>query len=118
MCVVSSLVLCSSFLSAARHNDLHVLDVMQGGFHLLLEQFVFVSLRGKVVWKDYWLEGDHNAHASHRAKLQLAVRERDEYARVTHRTTRLQSPCTEVVRLLTNTLLTTLGVLGSHFSTG
>lgn len=44
------------FLSAARH-DLHVLDVMQGGLHLFLEQFVFLSLGGKVVCKDHRLEG-------------------------------------------------------------
>lgn len=46
--------------SAAQH-ALHVLDVMQGGFHLLLEQFVFLSLCHEVVCKDHWLKA-HTLH--------------------------------------------------------
>ena len=52
-----SLSLSLSRLSISARHDLHVLDVMQGGLHLLLQQFVFLSLGGKVVWKDHRLEG-------------------------------------------------------------
>ena len=46
---------------------------MQGGLHLFLEQFVFLSLGGEVVCKDHRLEGGcTHTHAQQRAQNESA----------------------------------------------
>lgn len=38
---------------------------MQGGLHLLLQQFVFLSLGREVVCKDHWLKGSNTRTHTH-----------------------------------------------------